>query len=126
MVDDRLVAAMATDFGMAVVALLRHFLGSVKGSLWASGSLVDTILHFCYNKPLVRIRNDHFYYGPNREPVLLGVDGCRIQGSRSQGSGLVGLRVFGGSFWGLPYRILNMNHKRELLRGLWVWQVVRT
>ena len=24
------------------------------------------------------------------------------------------------SFFGLPYRILNINHKRELLRGLWV------
>ena len=23
-------------------------------------------------------------------------------------------------FWGLPYRILNINHKKELLRGLWV------
>ena len=96
MVDDRLVAAMATDFGKAVVALLRHFLGSVKGSLWSSGSLLDAILHFCSNKPVVRIRNDHFYYGPNREPVLLGVDGCRIQDSRFQDSGFVGLRVFGG------------------------------
>ena len=24
------------------------------------------------------------------------------------------------SFWGLPYRILNMNPKKELLWGLWV------
>ena len=24
------------------------------------------------------------------------------------------------SFWGLPYRILNINQKKELLRGLWV------
>ena len=24
------------------------------------------------------------------------------------------------SFLGLPYRILNTNHKKELLRGLWV------
>ena len=24
------------------------------------------------------------------------------------------------SFLGLPYRILNVNHKKELLRGLWV------
>ena len=23
-------------------------------------------------------------------------------------------------FWGLPHRILNTNHKKELLRGLWV------
>ena len=28
------------------------------------------------------------------------------------------------SFWGLPYRILNINHKKELLRGLWVKQVL--
>ena len=26
----------------------------------------------------------------------------------------------GSSFWGLPYRILNINPKKELLRGLWV------
>ena len=25
-----------------------------------------------------------------------------------------------GSFWGLPYRILDISHERELLRGLWV------
>ena len=24
------------------------------------------------------------------------------------------------SFLGLPYRLLNINHKKELLRGLWV------
>ena len=29
-------------------------------------------------------------------------------------------RPLSSCFWGLPYRILNINHKRELLRGLWV------
>ena len=29
-------------------------------------------------------------------------------------------RPLAGSFSGLPYRILNINHKKELLRGLWV------
>ena len=29
-------------------------------------------------------------------------------------------RPLSSSFWGLPYRILNINHKKELLRGLWV------
>ena len=29
-------------------------------------------------------------------------------------------RPLSSSFLGLPYRILNMNHKKELLRGLWV------
>ena len=29
-------------------------------------------------------------------------------------------RPLSSSFWGLPYRILNINHKEELLRGLWV------
>ena len=29
-------------------------------------------------------------------------------------------RPLSSSFWGLPYRILKINHKRELLRGLWV------
>ena len=27
-------------------------------------------------------------------------------------------------FLGLPYRILNINHKKELLRGLWVYSGV--
>ena len=29
-------------------------------------------------------------------------------------------RPLGSSFLGLPSRILNINHKKELLRGLWV------
>ena len=29
-------------------------------------------------------------------------------------------RPLSSSFLGLPYRILDMNHKKELLRGLWV------
>ena len=29
-------------------------------------------------------------------------------------------RLLGSSFLGLPYRILNMNPKKELLRSLWV------
>ena len=30
-------------------------------------------------------------------------------------------------FWGLPYRILNMNSEKELLRGLWVrFRVLKT
>ena len=29
-------------------------------------------------------------------------------------------RLLSSSFWGLPYRILNMNHKKEQLRSLWV------
>ena len=29
-------------------------------------------------------------------------------------------RLLSSSFLGLPYRILNMNHKKELLRSLWV------
>ena len=29
-------------------------------------------------------------------------------------------RLLSSSFLGLPYRILNMNHKQELLRSLWV------
>ena len=30
-------------------------------------------------------------------------------------------RLLSSSFMGLPYRILNMSHKKELLRILWVW-----
>ena len=29
-------------------------------------------------------------------------------------------RPLSSFFWGLPYTILNLNHKKELLRGLWV------
>ena len=29
-------------------------------------------------------------------------------------------RPLGSSFLGLPYRILNINHKKEPLRSLWV------
>ena len=29
-------------------------------------------------------------------------------------------RLLSSSFLGLPYRIRNMNHKKELLRSLWV------
>ena len=31
-------------------------------------------------------------------------------------------RPLSSSFLGLPYRVLNINHKKELLRGLWVGQ----
>ena len=34
-------------------------------------------------------------------------------------------RLLSSSFLGLPYRILNMNHKKELLRSLWVFRIVR-
>ena len=30
-------------------------------------------------------------------------------------------RLLSSSFLGLPYKILNMNHKKELLRSLWVY-----
>ena len=29
-------------------------------------------------------------------------------------------RLLSSSFWGLAYGILNMNHKKELLRSLWI------
>ena len=29
-------------------------------------------------------------------------------------------RLHGSSFWGLPYRVLDLNHKMELLWSLWV------
>ena len=36
------------------------------------------------------------------------------------GLGALGLFGLGFRVLGLPYRILNINHKKELLRGLWV------
>ena len=41
-----------------------------------AGSLLDTILHFCYNKTLMEIENDHFSCSPNRGTRL----GFRIEG----------------------------------------------
>ena len=44
-------------------------------------------------------------------------DSCRILGySVEMGTH----RPLSSSFLGLSYRILNINHKKELLRGLWV------
>ena len=34
-------------------------------------------------------------------------------------------RPLSSSLLGLPYRVLSMNHKKELLRGLWVISSVR-
>ena len=35
-----------------------------------TGSLLDTTLDVCYNKTPIRIKNDHFQYGPNRNREL--------------------------------------------------------
>ena len=41
---------------------------------------------------------------------------------RMEGSGCIGFtnRLLSSSFWELPYKILNMNHRKDLLRSLWV------
>ena len=36
------------------------------------------------------------------------------------GARMITQRPLSSSFLGLPCRILNLNHKKELLRGLWV------
>ena len=43
----------------------------------------------------------------------------RSSGSGSQNRGLIH-RLHSSSFLGLPYRSLNINHKKELLRSLWI------
>ena len=51
------------------------------------------------------------------------VDGCHALGqAASQGSPKPCLthRLLCSSFLGLPYRILDINHRKELLRSLWV------
>ena len=41
--------------------------GSSVGFNWVStGSLLDTILHFCYNKTLIRIKNGSFLIWPRQ------------------------------------------------------------
>ena len=42
------------------------------------------------------------------------------EGVRSTQTDLITHRPLSSSFLGLRYRILNINHKKELLRGLWV------
>ena len=48
--------------------------------------------------------------------------GLRFRASGFRDSSKDGLthRPLSNSFLGLPYRILNINHKKERLRGLWV------
>ena len=49
---------------------------------------------------------------------------------RVQSLGLVYLgcthRPLSSSCLGLPYRVRNINHKKELLRGLWIWLRVQS
>ena len=53
--------------------------------------------------------------------VVVGIDWRRLQQTRKTIRSVVAThRLLRSSFWGLPYRTLNMNHKKELLRGLWV------
>ena len=39
---------------------------------------------------------------------------------------LIPLRLLSSSFLGLPYRILDIIHRKELLRGLWVSSIDTT
>ena len=50
--------------------------------------------------------------------TVRGVGASRPKGFRGLRFGVVGFPS--SSFWGLPYRILNVNHKKGLLRGLWL------
>ena len=49
-------------------------------------------------------------------------DNSRMKLNLSTARHVIGFthRPRSSSFLGLPYRILNLNHKKELLRGLWV------
>ena len=49
----------------------------------------------------------------SQNPVTPGARLTVVQGFSTH-------RPLSSSFLGLPYRILNMNHKKELLRRLWV------
>ena len=44
----------------------------------------------------------------------------RARSARRKISVTITHRPLSSSFLGWPYRILNINHKKELLRGLWV------
>ena len=50
-----------------------------------------------------------------------GPQNYKVQVLRAQGLGSTRRhRPLSSSILGLPYRILSINHKKELLRGLWV------
>ena len=55
-------------------------------------------------------------------PSVLGAETC-IPNPELQARTLHSFphRPLSSSFLGLPYRILNITHKKELLRGLWVY-----
>ena len=46
--------------------------------------------------------------------------GFRASGFRDSSKDGLSHRPLSSSFLGLPYRILNINHEKELLRGVWV------
>ena len=57
--------------------------------------------------------------------LLVGLWGLQLDNAesmmKSSGQwGYIAHRPLSSSYWGLPYRILNINHRKELLRGLWV------
>ena len=55
------------------------------------------------------------------EALLRGADGAHVQcDGGAQGKKGTTHRLLSSSFLGLPYRILNMNHTKELLKSLWV------
>ena len=78
-------------------------------SIMVAYSRVPCYVELCYNIHIPRQLYSN-YQGPLLEiRVALGTHNLRICIHRPLSC----------SFLGLPYRILNINHNKELLRGLW-------
>ena len=65
-------------------------------------------------EPMGKARARH----PSDPTALRGFSAKKDQGSKSVA--VLTHRLLNGSLLGLPYRILNIHHKKELLRSLWI------
>ena len=53
-----------SSHGLGYTSQSRKVLQGVKRQDARTGSLLDTILHFCYNNTLMRIKSDLFHMAP--------------------------------------------------------------
>ena len=63
-----------------------------------------------------RLQKDYHYGLGLQKTILIAVLGSLIPSVYGASTH----RLLSSSFLGLPYRILHVNHKKELLRSLWV------
>ena len=122
-------------FGVWGALLLKEEASNIEPDVPAQADLVETDVEDVAETPwhrFGRYPKPFRAWGPSEVPDR----GKRMQGhqlltqaaagARHTGVGLNRVRKVPGypylssSFLGLPYRVLNINHKKELLRGLWL------